>query len=51
MQLEKSFPSTSKIKAVYAFVRDCLNDETKPVKFVLCKYTTLKALRASFDAA
>ncbi|KAG8687036.1 hypothetical protein FRC08_012181 [Ceratobasidium sp. 394] len=35
MQLEKSFPSTSKIKAVYAFVRECLNDETKPIKFVL----------------
>ncbi|KAG8740743.1 hypothetical protein FRC10_003948 [Ceratobasidium sp. 414] len=33
--LEKSFPSTSKIKAIYAFVRDCLNDETKPIKFVL----------------
>ncbi|KAG9091396.1 hypothetical protein FRC06_000583 [Ceratobasidium sp. 370] len=35
MQLEKSFPSTSKIKAIYAFVRECLNDETKPIKFVL----------------
>ncbi|KAG9124519.1 hypothetical protein FRC07_011309 [Ceratobasidium sp. 392] len=35
MQLEKSFPSTSKIKAVYAFVRDCLDDETKPIKFIL----------------
>ncbi|KAG8746602.1 hypothetical protein FRC12_014247 [Ceratobasidium sp. 428] len=35
MQLEKAFPSTSKIKAVYAFVRDCLNEETKSIKFVL----------------
>ncbi|KAJ1307559.1 hypothetical protein OPQ81_001656 [Rhizoctonia solani] len=35
MQLEKSFPSTNKIKSVYAFVRDCLNEETKPIKFVL----------------
>ncbi|CAE6382052.1 unnamed protein product [Rhizoctonia solani] len=35
MQLEKSFPSTNKIKSVYAFVRDCLNEETKSIKFVL----------------
>lgn len=35
MQLEKTFPSTNKIKSVYAFVRDCLNDETKSIKFVL----------------
>ncbi|CAE6522053.1 unnamed protein product [Rhizoctonia solani] len=35
MQLEKSFPSTNKIKSIYAFVRDCLNEEAKPVKFVL----------------
>ena len=37
MQLEKAFPSTSKIKLVYAFVRDCLNEEAKAIKFVLCK--------------
>ncbi|CAE7184614.1 unnamed protein product [Rhizoctonia solani] len=35
MQLEKSFPSTNKIKSIYAFVRDCLNEETKSIKFVL----------------
>ncbi|KAH7341737.1 hypothetical protein B0J17DRAFT_647706 [Rhizoctonia solani] len=35
MQLEKSFPSTNKIKSVYAFVRDCLNEETKAIKFIL----------------
>ncbi|KAF8606669.1 hypothetical protein BDV93DRAFT_520942 [Ceratobasidium sp. AG-I] len=35
MQLEKSFSSSSKIKPVYAFVRDCLNDEAKAIKFVL----------------
>ncbi|CAE6409991.1 unnamed protein product [Rhizoctonia solani] len=35
MQLEKSFPSTNKIKSVYAFVRGCLSEEAKPVKFVL----------------
>lgn len=35
MQLEKSFPSTNKIKSVYAFVRDCLNEDAKQVKFIL----------------
>ncbi|CAE6454817.1 unnamed protein product [Rhizoctonia solani] len=35
MQLEKTFPSTIKIKSIYAFVRGCLNEEAKPVKFVL----------------
>ncbi|KAJ3513091.1 hypothetical protein NLJ89_g3139 [Agrocybe chaxingu] len=34
-QLEKSFPSTSKIRVVYAFVRSCLREDTKPIKFVL----------------
>ncbi|CAE6452317.1 unnamed protein product [Rhizoctonia solani] len=35
MQLEKSFPSTNRIKSVYAFVRDCLSEEAKPIKFIL----------------
>ncbi|KAJ7081630.1 hypothetical protein B0H15DRAFT_453760 [Mycena belliarum] len=34
-QLEQVFPSTSKIRAVYAFVRGALHDDVKPVKFVL----------------
>jgi len=34
-QLEKVFPSTSKIRAVYAFVRGSLREDVKPVKFVL----------------
>ncbi|KAJ7239045.1 hypothetical protein B0H12DRAFT_86198 [Mycena haematopus] len=34
-QLEKVFPSTSKIRSVYAFVRDSLREDVKPVKFVL----------------
>ncbi|OCH94883.1 hypothetical protein OBBRIDRAFT_884435 [Obba rivulosa] len=34
-QLEKTFPSTDKIRAVYAFVRGSLRDDVKPVKFVL----------------
>ncbi|KAJ7356752.1 hypothetical protein DFH08DRAFT_849961 [Mycena albidolilacea] len=34
-QLEKVFPSSSKIRSVYAFVRESLREEVKPVKFVL----------------
>ncbi|KAF9048497.1 hypothetical protein BJ165DRAFT_1343918 [Panaeolus papilionaceus] len=34
-QLEKVFPSTVKIRLVYAFVRSCLNEDTKPIKFIL----------------
>lgn len=34
-QLEKLFASTNKIKSIYAFVRDCLREDVKPIKFVL----------------
>lgn len=34
-QLEKVFPSTSKIKPIYAFVRSCLREDVKPHKFIL----------------
>jgi len=34
-QLEKVFPSSSKMRAVYAFVRGSLREDVKPVKFVL----------------
>jgi len=34
-QLEKTFPSTDKIRSVYAFVRSSLRDDTKPIKFIL----------------
>ncbi|KAJ7163053.1 hypothetical protein C8R46DRAFT_1102301 [Mycena filopes] len=34
-QLEKVFPSNSKIRSVYAFVRGSLREDVKPVKFVL----------------
>ncbi|KAH9057886.1 hypothetical protein EDB87DRAFT_976262 [Lactarius vividus] len=34
-QLEQTFPSSSKIRAVYAFVRDCLREDVKPIKFIL----------------
>ena len=35
-QLEKTFPSSGKIRSVYAFVRDSLREDVKPIKFVLC---------------
>jgi len=34
-QLEKVFPASSKIRVVYAFVRSCLRDDVKPIKFIL----------------
>ncbi|KAI0027402.1 hypothetical protein K488DRAFT_25221, partial [Vararia minispora EC-137] len=34
-QLEKRFPSTDKIRSVYAFVRTTLHEDVKPIKFVL----------------
>ncbi|KAL0579994.1 hypothetical protein V5O48_001997 [Marasmius crinis-equi] len=34
-QLEKVFPSTEKIKSVYAFVRNTLREDVKPIKFIL----------------
>ncbi|KAH7106253.1 hypothetical protein BKA62DRAFT_288256 [Auriculariales sp. MPI-PUGE-AT-0066] len=46
-QLEKSFPSTDKIKAVYVFVRDCLADEVKPIKFVLYQSPPKRELKNS----
>jgi tether containing UBX domain for GLUT4 len=37
-QLEKVFPSSSKIRTIYAFVRDSLREDVKSVKFILCMY-------------
>ncbi|KAJ8072578.1 hypothetical protein PM082_016137 [Marasmius tenuissimus] len=34
-QLEKVFPSTDKIKSIYAFVRNSLREDVKPIKFIL----------------
>ena len=34
--LEKTFPSSDKIKAVYAFVYGTLREDVKSIKFVLC---------------
>ena len=35
-QLEKSFPSTDKIRSVYAFVRGLLREDVQAIKFILC---------------
>ncbi|VDC07220.1 unnamed protein product [Peniophora sp. CBMAI 1063] len=34
-QLEKVFPSTDKIRSIYAFARSSLREDVKPIKFVL----------------
>jgi len=34
-QLEKVFNSSDKIKVIYAFVRETLRDDVKPIKFIL----------------
>jgi len=46
-QLEKAFPSSSKIRAVYAFVRDCLRDDVKPIKFILSSNPPPRDLKVS----
>ncbi|KAI0048994.1 hypothetical protein FA95DRAFT_1557413 [Auriscalpium vulgare] len=49
-QLEKVFPSSSKIRAVYAFVRGSLREDVKPIKFILSQSPPLRDLKVS-DAA
>jgi tether containing UBX domain for GLUT4 len=46
-QLEKTFPSSSKIRAVYAFVRDCLREDVKPIKFILSSNPPPRDLKVS----
>ncbi|CAL1715722.1 unnamed protein product [Somion occarium] len=46
-QLEKTFPSTDKIKSVYAFVRECLLEDVKPIKFVIYQTPPKRELRVS----
>lgn len=46
-QLEKAFPSTSKIRAVYAFVRGSLREDVKPIKFVLYQTPPPRELKVS----
>ncbi|KAN0138911.1 hypothetical protein V8E53_003299 [Lactarius tabidus] len=46
-QLEKAFPSSSKIRAVYAFVRECLREDVKPIKFILSSNPPPRDLKVS----
>jgi len=46
-QLEKVFPSSSKIRAVYAFVRDCLLEDVQPIKFILSSNPPPRDLKVS----
>ncbi|KAL5485767.1 hypothetical protein ACEPAI_6808 [Sanghuangporus weigelae] len=45
--LEKTFPSSSVIKLVYAFVRSCLNEDAKAHKFVLFETPPRRDLKVS----
>ncbi|KAH9995741.1 hypothetical protein BJV77DRAFT_205820 [Russula vinacea] len=49
-QLEKVFPSSSKIRAVYAFVRDALREDVKPIKFILSSNPPPRELKVSDPA-
>lgn len=46
-QLERKFPTTDKIRSVYAFVRGCLTDEGKAVKFILYQSPPKRDLKVS----
>lgn len=46
-QLEGTFPSSSKIRAVYAFVRDSLREDVKPIKFILSSNPPPRDLKVS----
>jgi len=46
-QLEKVFPSTDKIRSVYAFVRSSLRDDVKPIKFILYQTPPKRDLKVS----
>lgn len=45
--LEKVFPSSDRIKAVYVFVRESLADDVKPIKFVLYQSPPMRELKNS----
>ncbi|GJE85667.1 Ubiquitin regulatory domain X-containing protein [Phanerochaete sordida] len=49
-QLEKTFPSTDKIRSVYAFVRNLLREDVKPIKFVLYQTPPKRELKVSDPA-
>ncbi|KAG9315130.1 hypothetical protein JVU11DRAFT_4253 [Chiua virens] len=46
-QLEKTFPSTDKIRSVYAFVRASLRHDVKPIKFILYQSPPKRDLKVS----
>ncbi|KAH7912311.1 hypothetical protein BJ138DRAFT_1100361 [Hygrophoropsis aurantiaca] len=46
-QLEKIFPSTDKIRSVYAFVRASLRDDVKPIKSILYQSPPKRDLKVS----
>ncbi|KAF8896500.1 hypothetical protein BD779DRAFT_590317 [Infundibulicybe gibba] len=46
-QLEKVFPSTDKIRSVYAFVRGCLREDAKSIKFILYQSPPKRDLKVS----
>ncbi|KAF8510939.1 hypothetical protein BU17DRAFT_55042 [Hysterangium stoloniferum] len=46
-QLERTFPSTDKIRSVYAFVRNSLRDDIKPNKFILYQTPPRRELKVS----
>jgi len=46
-QLEKVFPSTDKIRSVYAFVRLSLREDVKPIKFILYQTPPKRDLKVS----
>ncbi|CCA68889.1 hypothetical protein PIIN_02749 [Serendipita indica DSM 11827] len=46
-QLERVFPSTDKIRSVYAFVRNSLREDVKPIKFVLYQTPPRRELKVS----
>lgn len=46
-QLEKMFPSTDKIRSVYAFVRSSLRDDVKSIKFILYQSPPKRDLKVS----
>ncbi|KAG6890892.1 hypothetical protein C0995_000849 [Termitomyces sp. Mi166 len=46
-QLERTFPSTDKIRSVYAFVRNSLREDVKPIKFILYQSPPKRDLKVS----
>jgi len=46
-QLEKAFPSSDKIRSVYAFVRDSLREDVQPIKFILSSNPPPRELKVS----